>query len=169
MRRKNQIEIPRFALNDSGRAELRAGTGSNLFTTPSSGTYVLILFCPREEQVQIGKLGPLQLHRGFYVYVGSAFGPGGLRSRLAHHARLSSRPHWHIDYLRSRTNLDQVWYFHERIRREHQWAHIIQALSGASVPMARFGSSDCKCKTHLFFFTRRPSFREFADSVISRF
>jgi Uri superfamily endonuclease len=27
--------------------------------------------------------------------------------------------------------------------------------------MAGFGSSDCKCKTHLFFFTRRPSFGEF--------
>jgi Uri superfamily endonuclease len=31
-----------------------------------------------------------------------------------------------------------------------------------------FGSSDCHCTGHLFFFTRRPSFREFADSVSAR-
>jgi Uri superfamily endonuclease len=42
-------------------------------------------------------------------------------------------------------------------------------LRGASVPIAGFGSSDCRCKTHLFFFTRRPSFRKLVDSVTFRF
>jgi Uri superfamily endonuclease len=38
-------------------------------------------------------------------------------------------------------------------------------LRGASVPIAGFGSSDCRCKTHLFFFRRRPSFKEFRQKA----
>jgi Uri superfamily endonuclease len=97
--------------------------------------------------------------------VGSALGPGGLRARVTHHRKLSRRPHWHIDYLRPGARLDQIWYGYDKVRREHQWARVIRALRGASVPVAGFGSSDCTCTAHLFFFTRRPSFREFRERV----
>ena len=63
---------------------------------PEGGTYALILVCPSKKRVQIGKLGSLEMRRGFYVYVGSALGPGGLRARVAHHQKVSQRPHWHI-------------------------------------------------------------------------
>jgi Uri superfamily endonuclease len=138
---------------------------SRTVVTAEGGAYALVLLCSQEGPVQIGKLGILQLRRGFYVYVGSALGPGGIRARVAHHRKLSPRPHWHIDYLRSLTSLDRVWYSHDRVCREHQWARVICALRGASVPIARFGSSDCRCKTHLFFFTRRPSFKEFRQKA----
>jgi Uri superfamily endonuclease len=142
---------------------------SRTITTAEGGAYALILFCSREGLVQIGKLGPLRLRRGFYAYVGSALGPGGVRARIAHHRKLSLRPHWHIDYLRPYTRLDRIWYSYGGARREHRWARVLSGLRGASVPIAGFGSSDCRCKTHLFFFTRGPSFREFVDSVIFRF
>jgi Uri superfamily endonuclease len=138
---------------------------SRTIITAEGGTYALILFCSRNEQVQIGKLGLLRLRQGFYVYVGSALGPGGVRARVAHHQKVSQRPHWHIDYLRPHTRLDRIWYSHHGVHREHQWARLIHALRGASVPAAGFGSSDCHCKTHLFFFTRRPSFRAFLLSA----
>ena len=134
---------------------------SRTIMTAEGGAYALILFCAQEGPIQIGKLGILQLRRGFYVYVGSAVGPGGVRARVAHHRKLSLRPHWHIDYLRPNTCLDRIWYSHDRVCREHRWARIIRALRGASIPIAGFGSSDWRCKTHLFFFTRRPSFKEF--------
>ena len=132
------------------------------------GTYALVLSCSRTEVVQIGKLGPLELQRGFYVYVGSALGPGGVQARVAHHQRISRRPHWHIDYLRPHARIDRVWYSHQGVRREHQWARAIGSLRRASVPLTGFGSSDCGCISHLFFFTRRPSFKEFAGSVTFR-
>ena len=132
---------------------------------PKGGTYALILFCARAEQVQVGKLGLLELRRGFYVYVGSALGPGGVPARIAHHRKVSQRPHWHIDYLRAHTRLERIWYSHDRIRREHRWARIISELRGATVPIVGFGSSDCRCATHLFFFRRQPSFREFRESL----
>ena len=39
------------------------------------------------QDVPIGKLGVLHLLPGIYVYVGSAFGPGGIAARVGRHAR----------------------------------------------------------------------------------
>ena len=135
---------------------------------PKGGTYALVLFCSRPKLVRIGQLGALRLRRGFYVYVGSALGPGGVHARIAHHRKVSRQPHWHIDYLRRHTQLDRVWYSSGPVRREHDWARFIRALTGASVPIAGFGSSDCRCLAHLVFFTRRPSLRGLADFVTFR-
>lgn len=121
------------------------------------GTYSLILSCRTNPIIQVGQLGGLQLQPGFYVYVGSALGPGGIAARVAHHERVSPRPRWHIDYLRAHTQLGQVWYTCDPVRREHQWADLFKQARGASIPMAGFGSSDCNCMSHLFRFETRPS------------
>ena len=86
----------------------------NLDATPQTGTYALVLASTKAAPVRVGKLGSLQLQPGFYVYVGSAHGPGGLRARLAHHLEPTARPHWHIDYLRAHTNPEEVWYLYAR-------------------------------------------------------
>jgi Uri superfamily endonuclease len=129
------------------------------------GTYALVLSSRGVHRIRIGRLGELVTRPGFYVYVGSAFGPGGIRARVARHGRECSRPHWHIDYLRPRTRLEQVWYSCDPIRREHQWAHQIARARGSSVPLGRFGSSDCRCPSHLYFFESRPSRRTFSRRV----
>jgi hypothetical protein len=72
------------------------------------GTYVLVLSSRSTDLIQIGRLGALQLQLGFYVYVGSALGPVGVRGRLAHHLKPSRRPHWHIDYLRAHTRVKKT-------------------------------------------------------------
>ncbi|MGF1529551.1 MAG: DUF123 domain-containing protein [Candidatus Competibacterales bacterium] len=64
------------------------------------GSYVLILTTQASCQLALGRRGPFALDPGIYLYVGSAFGPGGLRGRLRHHLRPVVKPHWHIDYLR---------------------------------------------------------------------
>jgi Uri superfamily endonuclease len=127
----------------------------------SAGTYALVLCCGQPRRLVIGRLGTLRTRPGFYVYVGSALGPGGVGARVRHHERCSAQPRWHIDYLRARADLVEVWHAHDGRRREHQWAAIVSRINGASVPMARFGSSDCGCATHLFFFETRPSARAF--------
>ena len=43
-----------------------------------TGTYVLLLHLPDNEQLTIGKLGTFDFPAGWYAYVGSAFGPGGV-------------------------------------------------------------------------------------------
>ena len=125
------------------------------------GTYVLVLSSRSTDLIQIGRLGALRLQSGFYVYVGSALGPGGVRARLAHHRKLSRRPHWHIDYLRAHTRLEEICYRLDTRRLEHVWAEHIKLTEGAAVPLVSFGSTDCGCESHLFFFERRPSRKRF--------
>jgi Uri superfamily endonuclease len=129
------------------------------------GTYALLLRCRRPARLRIGRLGVIRARPGFYVYVGSALGPGGVRARVRHHQRAAGTPHWHIDYLRPRADLVEVWHAHETRRREHQWASIVSEFRGASVPLRGFGASDCTCATHLFHFEEQPSVRVFRGSL----
>jgi Uri superfamily endonuclease len=121
------------------------------------GTYALVMACSSNPKVEVGKLGSLQLQSGCYVYVGSAFGPGGLKARIAHHVNISERPHWHIDYLRPALDLTEIWFTHDSRHREHQWAGVLAGLSGATISISGFGASDCRCNSHLFFFDSSPS------------
>ena len=129
------------------------------------GTYALVMRCFSDQRIEIGKLGQLHLRTGFYVYVGSAFGPGGLKARIAHHAKISERPHWHIDYLRPALDLSEIWFTHDSRHREHQWAGVLASLSGAAIPISGFGASDCRCNSHLFFFNSPPSGAGFCRRV----
>ena len=133
------------------------------------GTYALILAANETRRLRIGRLGSLALRPGWYVYVGSAFGPGGVDARLAHHRKRAARPHWHVDHLRLHTQLERVWYTHDPIRREHQWAQVMHRLPGAEIPLPGFGASDCTCASHLVRFTRRPSLRRFQSEIRSLF
>jgi Uri superfamily endonuclease len=120
-----------------------------------AGTYALILSLPTPCGLEAGALGLLSLERGFYIYVGSAFGPGGLRARLAHHLSVASRPHWHIDYLRQAAAPVEVWTSCDPLPQEHAWA---MALSAAPAyhPIPHFWASGCRCGSHLFYAPRLP-------------
>ena len=137
--------------------------------SPLPGTYTLVLSSSMEKPVKVGKLGNLLLKPGFYVYIGSAFGPGGLTARLGHHLKNSSRPHWHIDYVAPILQLYQIWYTYDPTRREHQWAEIHGVARGASIPFPGFGSSDCSCPSHLFFYQSPPSASHFRRKIQSKF
>lgn len=137
--------------------------------TSRPGTYALLLASTVSRCLRIGRLGDLALSPGWYVYVGSAFGPAGVGARLAHHRKRAARPHWHIDHLRLHTQLERVWFTHDSIRREHQWAQVMQRLPGAEMPLSGFGSSDCACASHLVRFARRPSFHSFQHEIRALF
>ena len=129
--------------------------------TSQPGTYVLVLNASKPRRVEVGRLGQLAVREGCYIYVGTAFGPGGLRARIGHHLRLARHPHWHIDYLRRVVRLVEVWYSRDAVRWEHDWARVFLSMPGSSVPLRRFGATDCTCDTHLFFFEAAPAFKDF--------
>ena len=133
------------------------------------GTYALIMTCNSSQQVTIGKLGRLRVRPGYYVYIGSAFGPGGLKARIAHHKRISLRPHWHIDYLRSILLIAEVWYTLDAEPYEHRWAETIRGLKGATIPITGFGASDCSCTSHLFTFKDQTPMRSFRRRLHTQF
>lgn len=121
------------------------------------GTYILVLSSTARISLPVGRLEFLDVQPGYCLYVGSALGPGGLRSRVSHHLQLSPSPHWHIDYLRKHLPVSEVWYTYNPSRIEHDWADAVNATDGATIPLARFGASDCRCSAHLFHFEEKPT------------
>ena len=125
------------------------------------GTYAIVLKPNTERSIKVGKLGLLRIQDGYYIYVGSAFGPGGLEARIAHHKRVSHRSRWHIDYLRATAEICEVWYTYDSRPREHQWAETLAAAKESTTPFPGFGSSDCNCLTHLYYFKSKPAIASF--------
>jgi len=126
------------------------------------GTYALLMYLSEDVPLQIGRLGCFVFPAGYYLYVGSALGPGGLRARLARHARREKARHWHIDYLLDVAELLETWEAATEERWECRWAEAAISLEGSNVPVARFGASDCRCPAHLIHFTQRPERAPFA-------
>jgi Uri superfamily endonuclease len=126
------------------------------------GSYCLIL-AARESCIAIGSLGDLFFPPGWYVYCGSAQGPGGF-ARVLRHIRVSregvSSPTWHIDYLLS----SQAFTLEAAVcipgRERETECHIAASLSGR--PCTGFGCSDCRCRSHLFYYPENPQ-----DDVLS--
>jgi Uri superfamily endonuclease len=133
--------------------------------TDCAGTYALVLNLGRDDDLTVGRLGRFDLPAGFYVYVGSALGPGGLAARIARHVRHPKLLHWHVDYLRVRACPIAVWFSVGDQRRECTWAATLAQMEGGSIPVPRFGASDCRCVSHLVWFPASPDRKEIAKLV----
>lgn len=127
------------------------------------GTYALILRIKKNTFLTVGKLGKFLFQKGYYLYVGSAQGPGGLKGRVRHHCNPCKNPHWHIDYLKINTELEELWIQRSQINHEHRWATFLQVEQDEQFLVKGFGSSDCKCVTHLFYFPNKPERNRFRD------
>ena len=112
------------------------------------GSYVLLMHLSEEQTIAVGNLSPSLFSRGYYAYVGSAL--GGFRSRLNRHLRTDKKLHWHIDYLLQHASLDAIVICETEQRIE---CVIAQALARQFESVPRFGASDCRCPSHLFFAT----------------
>ena len=137
-------------------------TGAAAGSLPRSpGTYLLILHCTQRDDLRFGVRGRMRLQPGYYLYTGSAFGPGGLHARLGRHLAGNGKCRWHIDYLRQVTDPLGAWYVSDA-RVEHDWALTLAQLPGILPAQPGFGSSDCNCATHLFYSTQPPEPEEFS-------
>ena len=95
------------------------------------GTCALVLRSDASMCARIGRWGRLNVRPGYYVYVGSALGAGGVLARVSRHCREPKSKHWHIDYLREFSILESVWYRHSSIRLEHRWARSSEGMNPA--------------------------------------
>ena len=128
-----------------------------------SGTYALLIRLGVGVCLRVGKLGIHNLPPGYYVYVGSAL--GGLSNRLRRHLRPEKRLYWHIDYLLSQAAVAQIWYSIGPGRLECKWNAIMRNLPGAKPSILGFGSSDCRCSSHITYFRLTPPFRLFKQCL----
>lgn len=124
------------------------------------GTYVLVLVCKQHTRRQVGKWGLLLLKPGYYSYIGSAFGSGGVKARVSRHCRKDKAMRWHIDYLSGICVPREIWYSYDKTRLEHHWAESFGRMKSAS-PVSGFGCSDCSCDAHLFYTASNPCATEF--------
>jgi Uri superfamily endonuclease len=128
------------------------------------GTYALVLQSRTSTDIRIGRWGRLEIRPGYYIYVGSALGPGGVSARVSRHCREAKTRHWHIDYLREVTTPVSVWYSHDPIRLEHRWAETLLKMENTEA-VTGFGCSDCRCRAHLFFTIHELDFASFAEAA----
>jgi Uri superfamily endonuclease len=132
------------------------------------GTYVLALWLAAEQSLSVGYLGRHHFPAGWYLYVGSARGPGGLRARLERHRRrlgFNKRVHWHVDLLREHSTWGGAWIRPSEERLECTWARTLARLPGARVVVPGFGASDCHCAAHLLYVLTLPGDDWFAQAL----
>lgn len=111
------------------------------------GVYVLLIEMERPGAIQVGKRLCIHFQGGFYGYVGSAL--NGLGARLARHLGDDKKYHWHIDYLLDRAMVRTVIYAPTVEKKE---CSLARELAFRLSPVTGFGSSDCRCSSHLFFY-----------------
>lgn len=135
------------------------------------GTYVVVYYLPAAAGgVTIGDLGTFNFPGGYYAYLGSAFGAGGVRRRTHRHlTHPSERPRWNVDFLKPLCTPVAVWWTHDRDKAEFDWAAALAALPGASFPAPRFGAADNRgAEAHLVRFAERPAVTAFRRRVARR-
>jgi len=132
------------------------------------GTYALVMALKSEAIIAVGKLGRFKFPAGYYVYFGSA--RGGLSARVGRHLRSeggkragesTKKLHWHIDYLIQFAEVVEVWYAVGNESWECLWCEVARGMPNAQILIPGFGSSDCRCPSHLIYFSSPPSFELF--------
>jgi sugar fermentation stimulation protein A len=117
-----------------------------------SGSYLVMLELPQAETIETGALGPLRYEAGWYLYAGSA--RKNLSHRVKRHLRRRKKRHWHIDYLSLHGGQIKAYPIYSCRNLECELAGALKNLGGQGIP--RFGSSDCSCESHLFYFPEPP-------------
>ncbi|QGA80433.1 GIY-YIG nuclease family protein [Candidatus Nanohalobium constans] len=131
------------------------------------GSYTLLIKLPEQTSIEVGSLGKIKFEPGFYMYNGSAFGPGGLK-RVQRHKEKSEEgdnPHWHIDYLLVNEKSEMVKTFRKE-GGDHECS-LSQEMKENFTAVEDFGCSDCRCCSHLFFSAERDDVVSFLERFYS--
>ena len=122
------------------------------------GVYCLI-FRTRNCILDAGSLKKIGFSKGYYIYVGSALGSGGLK-RLKRHVLLSldknKKPRWHVDYLSVSQEFELISVVYAITDKpiECELAGKLKSVFNNSIQ--GFGAGDCSCSSHLFYSKKRP-------------
>ena len=138
------------------RTDIPVHYGPVDWTIKDTGSYLLIIHIKEEKNLQIGSLGILCFHKGYYCYIGSAL--QHLHHRMKRHLKKKKPSHWHIDYLTKEGNVVSSFPIYNPVRQECNIALEIKTI--ADFEMRGFGSSDCSCRSHLYYFKDNPKYLE---------
>ncbi len=104
-----------------------------------AGAYLLVLRLGQPEA---------EFPAGWYLYAGSAYGPGGIRARVRRHMRLDKAIRWHVDRLTAVA--ESIAALAWPGGGECALVACLADVPGVTFPAPGFGSSDCtRCRAHL--------------------
>jgi len=115
------------------------------------GCYVLLIELKEDREILFGRRRRQYFKKGFYLYVGSAL--NGLENRINRHLSKKKKLYWHIDYLLQYANVISVFYIESTTRMECLIAESLSKKLSSTV--VGFGCSDCNCKSHLFYGSKK--------------
>jgi sugar fermentation stimulation protein A len=117
-----------------------------------SGVYYIVLWNDTDRILECGSLGNLEFKTGYYVYCGS--GRNNLFKRIEHHRKKTKKRHWHMDYISAEMKIAADIPIITDEYTECGLAEILIENSGE--PVKNFGSTDCRCGSHLHYFPDNP-------------
>ena len=102
----------------------------------------------RDLKIRVGSLGVVGFRRGYYVYVGS--GQRYLEKRIQRHKKKIKKVKWHIDYLTTNSDVRVMEAAAYNLPKKYECilANMLRSMGFKSVK--GFGSTDCKCVSHLY-------------------
>ena len=111
------------------------------------GIYLLVIRVDKDLKLKVGSLGKVNFEKGIYVYVGSA--QNNLEKRIKRYKSKRKKIFWHIDYLLNNKFSEIIKVFYKKTEKSKE-CETAKKLIKYGIPVNHFGSSDCKCKSHLF-------------------
>jgi Uri superfamily endonuclease len=125
-------------------------------------SYILLIKNKEDKRIKIGKTLTQKFKKGFYVYIGSA--KVNLISRIKRHLSSYKKLFWHIDYfLKS-----------DKVEIKNVWLSSLEECEVANIfakkgePIKKFGSSDCRCISHLFYHLKERKIKDFLNKNFKR-
>jgi len=106
--------------------------------------------------IRVGAIGGLPFMPGWYIYIGSALGSGGLQ-RLERHISLTGlrdkSPKWHVDYLLTSPCFSLIYAVYA-VTADRLECRLARELDQGCIQ--KFGCSDCSCISHLMYRQNDP-------------
>lgn len=119
----------------------------------SIGIYCLIIKLDKGKKIKIGKLGFINFKKGHYCYIGSAL--NNLEKRIERHKSKNKKLKWHIDYFLGYGKIIRIIKAETNKKIECLLSKKIDKIADDKIK--DFGCSDCKCKSHLYYFKSNPT------------
>jgi sugar fermentation stimulation protein A len=156
-------EDGRAELFDQHQPAVPVDLSHSALAAQDAGNYLILLEMAKSRRVETGALGTIGFQKGWYVYSGSA--RKNLSARISRHLRKTGKKkHWHIDYLVPYAGRIKALPVMSYRNLECELAGELERLGGK--PIEGFGSSDCRCAGHLFYFPAPPeSGRAFTEML----
>ena len=127
--------------------------------------YVLVIKVAKQCTITVGALGELVFKKGIYAYVGSS--QSNFHQRIKRHRRKEKKLFWHIDYLlkNKKVNVSKI-FFKKAFKTEE--CKLATSISKTGKVIARFGSSDCKCISHLYYIKNTKFLENVLNELIEK-